>query len=92
MTKNPCVPLLLSPVLPGGLLAGCGGVYDPADVEAPAGVGTALASSAAVSRFALCAPLLPLWALALVVTWAVLVERAVDFLREVEKGGLSPCS
>ena len=63
-----------------------------AALAVPAGVGTALASSAAVSRFALCAPLLPLWALALVVTWAVLVERAVDFLHEVEEGGLSPCS
>ena len=63
-----------------------------AALAVPAGVGTALASSAAVSRFALCAPLLPLWALSLVVTWAVLVERAVDFLHEVEEGGLSPCS
>lgn len=41
MKKNPCVALLLSAVLTGGLLAGCGGVYDPADVEDPAGVGTA---------------------------------------------------
>ena len=41
MKKNPCVALLLSAVLAGGLLAGCGGAYDPADVEDPAGVGTA---------------------------------------------------